>query len=192
MYELIDESSFHLDNINYEDYKKLLDGEELTEVEWYGICLIPTSRNSTNEKKFSILYIVFKEIVKYINKEDNWNIRHEYKILPWFSNLEDSMLFPKITKSLNYNMVDYSNKSIIKCNTEDMDYLVEEIVKYPSVLEYKDIECINDEQNLILKVNHHINLFLYTTSQPVINFYLNKMRFIQDVEIKILRTRPAT
>lgn len=190
MFELIDELSFHLKNIDYRDYQKLLDDEELTEMEWFGICLAPNSSFSTDAERYSMLYHILNELIRYANKEEIWYIRHEYKILPWFNNLEDSILFPKITECLNSNKTDYSDKSIIKCKAAGIEYLTDEIVKYPSLLNYKDIECINDDQSLILKFNHHNCMFLLTPLQTTINFYLNKVRFIQDVDIKILRTRP--
>lgn len=182
MIRLLTENKLNL-TFNYSDLMAFLDYDERSKEAWYGIS-IQIDENQFFPDNYKLLQEIFATIVnlKDIFKQSDWYILHDYKLMRWFFK-GNHRPFPKLSKILTTNGLSVKAKRIINCNTDELLFLSDEIVSYPSIVHYPDLNIISAAGNLILKSTAHITIDVITTDSDLSLFIKKKIKEYKGIKI---------
>lgn len=174
---------------DHTDYQIFLDEDDQSKNNWYAVS-IQLDNSSLQEigEMYMRLKNLFSMLIANVESETVWYILHDDKILPWFISEKESKRFPKILSILKCDNKEYYDKGIFICSTAQLESLCSEIVRYPSELSYKNIDCINSKTNIILKTTSHLTLDLISTNEETLKIYCNKIKSVKGIIIKKYNT----
>lgn len=151
---------------DHADYLKFLDEEAISKKQWYGISIQSKSQNS-----YEGFVKLFQDFTRLIDPNKSWIITHDDKRLPWFLSMDEMRLFPKLLSHFqDFNMAHDSIGEIV-CNTIELNSLAQEILCYPNVLSYKNLDCICESAGIIMKTTSHITLDLIVTKEEYLDAF---------------------
>jgi hypothetical protein len=151
-----------------EDYLNFLDEDFSGKNNWKGFSMqISSNKNWTDEEKINRIKLLFEQIIREVNSNQEWIIKHDDKIMPWFVN-GDEKLFPKIYSKLKESNALPNSRGSLLCDFDDLLYLSNEIVSYPYLLSYKNLDVVNVTEVLVLKATNHLTLDVLSTNENIL------------------------
>lgn len=145
-------------DICHYDYLTFLDDELYSKQSWFGFSVQGLDANISRVYLYKRLSAIFRDVILEEMEYPIWYVLHDDKILPWFNSQSDVSEFPLIAKILHEKKLSLQSKCIFKIDYAHLEKLADEIIKYPSLLSYKNIDCINDSSGLIIKSTSHITI----------------------------------
>ncbi|MBL0745468.1 hypothetical protein [Chryseolinea lacunae] len=121
------------------------------------------------------LEISFKEIISRLDQGLPWVINHDDKDLPWFNKEGDTM--PKMRSLFKQSDIPISFTGCLIFPKEDLFDFARELVTYPYILSYKNLDVSHHTLPFVIKITGHLTLDLLSTDKALLTRVLNDETF---------------
>jgi len=139
--------------------------DDLPSVKWYGYSL-QIQLDFSQNISYDLLKSVFQKIIIENDTGDEWLVNHDDKHMPWFFDKKDNL--PLLRSLFEGNGILNSFKGVLSCFKEDVIFLAKDLVSYPFLLSYKNIDISHSKQVLILKLTSHLTIDVLSTDEEKI------------------------
>ena len=147
---------------------------------WHAVSL--QQEEIRDEKLYQVSPEVVKNCVAKLEKGFNkmitqldhglpWIINHDDKDLAWF-NKEDTTI-PKMREFFTQNKIPISSTGCLIFATTDLHDFARELITYPYVLSYNNLDISHSKLQFIMKVTGHLTLDFLSTDQALLTGILN-------------------
>lgn len=156
---------------NKGQYFDFLDDDLDTASEWDGIS-IQIANNKTEVDLNIDRYIeIFKAILLKFDQDLPWIINHYYKDMNWFPNDDDNLnSFRLLFKT---NNIPTTFKGSIIFMKDDLIKYAKDLIMYPYILSYRDLDISHSAMPLIIKTTNHLTIDLISTDKTILNLMAN-------------------
>ncbi len=153
---------------NREHYIDFLDDDFDAETKWCAVSLQINSENGeTSLSKFvDVFGLIFKNVVLKLDNGVSWIINHDDKDMNWFLNDKDNLEALRTVFKIN-NVQDTFKGSLI-LEKENLLELAQDLISYPYVLSYKNLDISHSKLQFIIKITSHLTIDLLSTDKEVL------------------------
>jgi hypothetical protein len=161
-------------------YLLYFDEDPLAEIEWYGFSMQTRTlqgyrfERKLEKEEFSkiidVLEEAFKSSIAKYDKNSNWIINHEYKDFDWFKNDNDNL--PSLRKLFKQNGIPNSFRGSLICSKKDLFAYSRDLISYPFVLSYRNLDISHNTLPLIIKITGHIDINILSTNKALLKEFL--------------------
>lgn len=117
----------------------------------------------------------FKKIISRLDQGLPWIINHDDKDLRWFNKEGNTM--PKMRDLFKRSDIPISFIGGLIFSKEDLLDFARELITYPYVLSYKNLDISNSKFPFVIKVTGHLTLDLLSTDKALLTKILNDDTF---------------
>jgi hypothetical protein len=132
---------------------------------WYGVSL--QQEDIKDEKLYKVsehvidncthrLEITFKEIISRLDQGLPWIVNHDEKDLMWFN--KEIKTLPKLIDIFNQSNIPTSFIGCLTLYKENLFELAHELITYPYVLRYKNLDISHSQLPFVIKLTGHLTL----------------------------------
>lgn len=150
-----------------EGYLSYLDDDVIETVKWYGISIQPF--NQIEEHALTAMADIFLSLIDYFDSGYDWIMAHDDKDLPWFTQRTHTgafkntlALFGKYKIPANF----IGGLSVPRAILSGK--LLTEVISYPFILSYKNIDVSHSTIPLIIKIKDHLTIDALSTDITLI------------------------
>jgi len=157
-----------------EHYIDFLDDDFDSETKWCAVSLQMNSENGENSlsKFVDVFGLIFKDIILKIDNGVSWIINHDDKDMNWFLNDKDNLEALRTVFKQN-NVQDTFRGSLI-LEKDDLLELSEDLISYPYVLSYKNLDISHGKLQFIIKITSHLTIDLLSMDKELLRKIVNK------------------
>lgn len=151
---------------NKEQYFDFLDDDLDITSNWNGIS-IQVADNKTDVDLNIDRYIeIFEFIILKFDQDLPWIINHYYKDMYWFPNDDENLnSFRALFKA---NNISNTFKGSIIFMKDDLMKFAKDLIMYPYVLSYRDLDISHSVMPLIIKITNHLTIDVISTNKIIL------------------------
>jgi len=159
------------DRVHYIDF---LDDCFNSETKWCAVSLQMDSENGENglSKFIDIFGLIFKNLILQLDNGVSWIINHDDKDMRWF--LNDMNNLEALRGIFKQNNVQDSFKGSLILEKVDLLQLAQDIISYPYVLSYKNLDISHGKLQFIIKVTSHLTVDLLSMDKELLQKIVNE------------------
>jgi hypothetical protein len=161
-------------------YLSFLDDEEISDSGWYGFSLqVKNLENCRFEKELKedefnqtidLLESAFKIIIATYDNGSFWTINHEYKDFDWFKNNDGNLT--SLRTVFKQQNIPNSFKGSLICSKDDLFAYSRELISYPFILSYRNLDISHNALPLIIKITNHLSISVISSNTTLLNDFL--------------------
>lgn len=157
-------------------YIDFLDDCFNSETKWCAVSLQMDSENGENSlsKFIDIFGLIFKNLILQLDNGVSWIINHDDKDLRWF--LNDMNNLEALRAIFKQNNVQDSFKGSLILEKVDLLELAQDIISYPYVLSYKNLDISHGKLQFIIKITSHLTIDLLSMDKVLLQKIVNEIR----------------
>ncbi len=159
------------DREHYIDY---LDDDFDAETEWCAVSIQMSSEDEKNDlsKFIDVFEVIFKNVILQLDNGVSWIINHDDKDMKWFLNNKNNLEALR-TVFKNNDVQDTFIGSLILEKDELLE-LTQDLISYPYVLSYKDLDISHSKKPFIIKITSHLTIDLLCMDKELLKKIVNK------------------
>lgn len=151
-----------------EQYLLFMEDEDIKpKIMWYGFSI---QINIQEKIIFSdALNILEKSLKKILSNFENsfWIINHDDKDLPWF--IDNDKNLKELRTTFKRNNIKNNFKGSIFCSHYELIKLSRDLISYPYILSYKNLDISNKNIPIIIKTTSHLTIDVLSTEIGILN-----------------------
>jgi hypothetical protein len=143
-----------------EHYIDFLDDDFDSETKWNAISLQMNSENEENNlsKFVDVFELILKNVILKLDSGISWIINHDDKDMKWF--LNDKNNLEALRSVFKQNNIQDTYKGSLILDKDDLFELAQDLISYPYVLSYKNLDISHSKLPFILKITSHLTIDL--------------------------------
>lgn len=151
---------------NEKEYFNFLDDHLDTASSWCGIS-IQIKDNKTDIDLSIFGYIeIFKSIIFEFDTGLPWIIKHYYKDMNWFPNDDENL--SSLRALFKANSIPNTFKGSIIFMKDDLIMYAKDLITYPYILSYRDLDISHSLMPLVIKFTNHLTIDLISTDKTML------------------------
>jgi len=169
---------------NKEQYFDFLDDDLDIVSDWHGVSIQIADGKTEIDINIDRYIEIFKTIILKLDKDLPWIINHYYKDMNWFPNDNDNLnSFRTLFKE---NNIPNTFKGSIIFMKDDLMKFAKDLIMYPYVLSYRDLDISHSVIPFIIKITNHLTIDLISTDKTTLKLIVDNV-FSKDITIKEYR-----
>lgn len=162
------ENSEELLPYDREHYIDFLDDDFDSDTKW---CAVSLQLNNEEEKISLTQFIdvfksIFINIVLKLNNGFSWIVNHDDKDMKWFINDKDNL--ESLRTVFKQNNIPDTFKGSLNLEKDDLLELAQDLISYPYVLSYKDLDVSHGKSQFIIKITSHLTVDLLSMDKELL------------------------
>lgn len=119
---------------------------------------------------------IFRRLLENIILElDNgsfWIINHEFMDVSWFPDMDDNLI--SLRTFFKQNNVQNTFKGALVLMKDELLKLSEDLILYPYILSYKNLDISHNDLQFIIKITNHLTIDLLSTDKELLRKVVNE------------------
>lgn len=157
-----------------EHYIDFLDDDFDSDTKW---CAVSLQMNSEEEKNrlsqfVDVFESIFKKVISKLDNGVSWIINHDDKDMNWFLNDKDNL--EALRTVFKQNNVQNTFIGSLILEKEDLLELAQDLISYPYVLSYKDVDISHSKLQFIIKITSHLTIDLLSMDKELLRKIVNE------------------
>jgi hypothetical protein len=151
-----------------EHYIDFLDDDFDSETKWCAVSLQMSSEDGENSlsKFVDVFELIFKNIILKLDIGISWIINHDDKDMKWFLNDKDNL--EALRTVFKQNNVQDTFKGSLILEKDDLLELARDLISYPYVLSYKNLDISHSKSQFIIKTTSHLTVDLLSMDKELL------------------------
>jgi hypothetical protein len=97
-----------------------------------------------------------------------WIVDAEYGLFKWFYDRKNLNRVKKLRTFFRQNKIDIQFKGSLLLNKEDLSEVMSDIIAYPFVLRYRNLDISHPTNPFVIKTTHHLTIELLSTDKELL------------------------
>lgn len=144
-------------------------------IAWFGFSLQLKEKNYNTIQSINVLDIAFKTIISKYDNGSFWIINHEVNNIDWF--FDDSNNLKSLRTLFKEHRIQNSFKGTLICFKNDLFKHSRDLISYPFILSYKNLDISHNALPLIVKTSNHLTIDVLSTDITLLNEIINSNSF---------------
>jgi len=167
-----------------EHYIDFLDDEFDSETKWCAVSLQMNNENGENNlsKFVDVFGLIFKNVISELDSGVSWIVNHDDKDMKWF--LNDKNNLEALRTVFKQNNVQDTFKGSLILEKDDLLELAQDLISYPYILSYKNLDISHSKSQFIIKITSHLTIDLLSMDKELLRKVVdenssNKIKIIE-------------
>jgi len=157
---------------NREHYIEFLDDDFIPNNGWNALSFSIKSKANSLIQSLELLELFLKNAIIALDSGNNFIINHDDKDMKWFIYEENNL--PSLRTLFKRNNIQNTFKGYLICKKNDLFDITNDIVSYPYILSYKNLDISHENLPFIIKITDHLTIDLLSTDKILLNEIKNK------------------
>lgn len=164
----------HLLPYDRRHYIDFLDDEFDAETKWSAISLQLNNDNILNNyhNYIEVFSVIFKDIILKLDDGSYWIINHDDKDLKWFNDINNNLVRLRSIFSQNDFKENFIGSLLLY--TDDLLFLANDLISYPYLLSYKNLDISHTKHQFIIKITSHMTIDLISMNKEILKEIIRK------------------
>lgn len=127
------------------------------------------------DKAISTLETAFKSLVSKLDEGVIWIVSHEDKDVKWFVDDEDNLA--SLRSLFRVNSINNFYRGSLLCLQEDLFEFSRDLVSYPYVLSYKNLDISHTRLPIVIKITDHLTIDLLSVDESLLKRIVDGVAF---------------
>ncbi len=137
--------------------------------QWYGISIQSGGHNNKSDFLIQFCVAVFEKLIRCYDNGASWIISHDDKDMPWFYNNAKKDTLVDLWKLFREYNTPPDFRGGIRLSTDIiLKNLLDDLVAYPFILSYKNLDVSNSKVPFIIKISDHLCIDVLATDIKII------------------------
>ena len=154
-----------------DQYLEFLGDDFNSQTKWVGYSLQLVSYRDPI-KSLSILNETLKKLLAEYEDDSFWNVNHDDKDMKWFPDSQQNL--KNLRELFRNHGIPNDFIGVISFSKHELLQYFEDLVSYPYLLSYKNLDISNSELPIIIKITSHLSLDLLSTEISLLEKILDK------------------
>lgn len=148
-------------------YIDFLDDDFNSSTKWQAVSLqMKSDRVNTLSNFIKVFSLIFRSVVIKLDNGFSWIINHDDKDMSWFPNENDNL--ETLRRIFKTNNIKYNFKGVLILDKEELLDITQDIMSYPYILLYKNLDISHSELQFIIKITSHLTIDLLSTDKELL------------------------